>query len=355
MSKKVTKPEPTDEIDLGVIFTAIGRGFDRVIQFIKSIFKGIFTFFINILKIIIKNFKLIFLTLFIAGVLGYVLDKFQPMIYSSKMLVKPYFDSKYQLVSSINYYNALLKERDYENLANTFSITPEEAKKILFFEIEPGPSSENENIKRYNEYIKSLDSSIVSNRNITYENYLNNRNIYSNQLYAIKVEAHQRDIFKKLENGLNSSFENKYSAREIKKRDSLIEIQKQTINASLESLKKLQDVYVTVLTEESKSDGNKISLGGEGFGLEQSKSNTKEYDLLNQELKLKNDLRKLEEQKIEQDVLFDVISSFQKIGERENKVLKKYKVILPIVALALLLILFITNQLLRFVKNYDPK
>lgn len=354
MSDKLPNNNTTDEIDLGVLFNAIGRLFEKAYNFILNLFKLLFNFLISVLKIVIVNFKYIFLTFIVAAIAGYFLDKTKTPMYSSSMLVKPYFDSKYQLINSINYYNSLLEQADYATLSTIFTIPEEEAKSLMGFTVEPGPRSENENIKDYSNYIKSLDSTLTENNNISYEEYLENRNIFSNSLYNIKVYSNKKDVFAKLEDGLNSSFENKYSAREIKKRDSLIEIQKQSINNSIESLKELQNVYVNVLTEESKSGTNKISLGGEGFSIDQNKSNTREYELLNQEIKLKDQLRRLEEQKIEQDVIFDVVSSFQKTGEKEDNIYKKYKFIIPIVSLFLLVVIYLILSLVKFVKSYEP-
>ena len=42
------------------------------------------------------------------SIVGYVLETTRPTLYQSEMLVKPYFESKYQLVNNISFFNALI-------------------------------------------------------------------------------------------------------------------------------------------------------------------------------------------------------------------------------------------------------
>ena len=60
MSKELPQNNNSEEIDLGLLFNAIGKLFNRFINFIGSIFKGILTFIVFLLRAIIKNFKMIF-------------------------------------------------------------------------------------------------------------------------------------------------------------------------------------------------------------------------------------------------------------------------------------------------------
>ena len=71
----------------------------------------------------------------------------------------------------------------------------------------------------------------------------------------------------------------------MKKRDSLITIKKQTLRNSIKAVDSLQQVYIKVMEEETKSNSSKITLG-EGFTLEKDQSKTKEYELLNKAIEL---------------------------------------------------------------------
>ncbi|MBR9844594.1 MAG: hypothetical protein GYB35_00085 [Algicola sp.] len=348
-NKKHTKTDKSEEIDLVVFFNLIGNFFLRIIEFFKSIFQSIVSFIVFILRAIIDNLKIISIVLVISAIVGYGLEKIKPKVYESSMFVKPYFDSKYQLVNNIEYFNALLSNEEYDTFSKIFDIDLENAKKVLSFEIKIGPESENDKIKEYDEYLKSLDS--VRAQEISYNDFIENRDIFSSNFFEINVESHKKDIFKKLELGLNSSFENTYSEKKMKKRDSLIYIQKQNILASIESVDSLQKVYIRVLEEESKSKSQKIGIG-EGFTIEPAESKTREFELLNKELDLRKQLRVLDEQKVEEDVFFDTVSGFQEIGSISRTIYQRYSIIFPLLSFLILCIIFITKQTIRFVKNY---
>ena len=350
MSDKLPNTNNSEEIDLGVLFNAIGKLFDRFINFIKSIFKGILSFVVSIIKVVIKNYRVIVIVMLLAGVLGYVAEKQKPKMYSSKMLVRPYFESKFQLVTNIEYFNALIQNQDLNTLSNIFSLNEEEVKEIVSFEISPGPETENDRIKQYDRFVKSIDS--VRASEIDFDEFVENRSIYSGDFFEISVLSLKNNIFNKLETGLNNSFTNEYSLKKMKKRDSMILIQKENIINTIKELDSLQSIYVNVIEEESKGGKGNLNIGA-GFPLQQEKSNTKEYELLNQEIKLRNELRLLEEKKIEEDVFFDTISSFQKIGTISTSIYEKYTIIFPILALLILILLYISISIVKFANNYE--
>ena len=141
MSDQPQQPNTNDEVDLIQLFRIIGKGFNRIFNFIGSILNSLFSIIIYALKPFVIYFKIIIISLVVAGILGYTLDMIKPKIYSSRILVKPYFDSKYQLVSTINYYNALIADENYQSLSNIFELSETEVQKINVFEINMGPET----------------------------------------------------------------------------------------------------------------------------------------------------------------------------------------------------------------------
>lgn len=351
MNKNLPEHHPSEEVDLIVIFRLIGNAFNKLITFIVSIFKAIFSVFIYTLRAFIVNFKIIIITMVLAGVLGYILDKVKPVSYTSTMLVKPYFESKYQLITNINYFNALIENENYETLSTLFEIPEEEVMDIGKFDIQPGPETENERILQYENFLKNVDS--VRAQNISYDDFVENRSIYSSDFFEISVTALKKDIFPKLEEGLNNSFTNFYSLKKMKKRDSLIAIQKANILDQIAQVDSLQKIYIKVLEDESQSKPTEFSIGGEGFSLSKDKTNTKEYELLNTEMKLRDQLKQLEEKKIEEDVFFDVISSFQDVGNRTSEWYQKYTLIFPAIAFVLLCMVYLSRKTITYVTNYE--
>ncbi|WP_298237211.1 Wzz/FepE/Etk N-terminal domain-containing protein [uncultured Algibacter sp.] len=343
-------PKPDqEEVDLGQLFKLIGSAFERFFNFFKSIFKSILNVFVFLVKALLNNYKLIILSIIVAGVLGFALEKMSKDVYTAQMIVKPYFDSKYQLVTNIDYYNALIKDKDYKRLNSAFNIDEEALKGLIEFEMNPGPETENERALQYENFLKGIDS--IRREDFSFKDFVENRSIYSGDLFEIKVKSSKKDIFKFLEKGLNSTFSNEYSMKKMKKRDSIILIEKERIQNSLNQVDSLKRVYINVMQSESNSNNGPLTLK-DGMSLVQERVQTKEYELLTKELDLRKELTALASEQIEENEYFDTISSFQEIGFIDKELWERYSLILPALTFVLLCIGFLFRQLILFVKSY---
>ncbi|WP_242203324.1 hypothetical protein [Aestuariivivens insulae] len=350
MNRELPQQSPSEEVDLGQLFKLIGKAFDRLLNFIRSIFKSILNVIVFILKKILDNYKLIAISVGIAAVLGFGLEKTSSKVYASKMLVKPYFDSKYQLVTNVDYYNALIQDKNHKRLAEIFQIDQNKAEALLEFEIKPGPETHNDQLLQYENFIKQIDS--ARQQDIRFEDFIENRSVYSGTLFEIKVRSLKNDIFRALEPGLNSNFTNEYSKKKMQKRDSLIVVEEARIKESLSQIEALKKVYVEVMQTESKSNTGSITLK-DGMSMVQERVNTREYELLSKELELRNELTKLTAQQIEEDAYFDAVSSFQEIGSVDKDIWNRYCLVFPVLVFIVLIVVFILNQLIQFVRRYE--
>ncbi|MEO8934809.1 MAG: Wzz/FepE/Etk N-terminal domain-containing protein [Xanthomarina sp.] len=339
-----------EEVDILILFDYFGKGIKNIFDFFLNIIKGIFSFFIYALKPLIRNFKLIVLIMFVAAIAGYVYQKTQRNVYTSQMLVQPYFDSKYQLVTNIKYYNALINEEDYAQLTDIFSISEEDAKEIINFDINSGPENENDKIVQYDLFLKSLDSSRT--RRISFEEFVNNRSIYSGDVFQIEVFSYKKDIFRSLEEGLNNTFTNTYSVKKREKRDSLISIERQRILSSIKQVDSLQRVYINVLRNDETSNQGAYTIK-DGMTFIQEKTKTKEYELLKESIELKKALSQLDSKKVEEDVYFDTLSSFQDTGAKYSTISRKHVFIFPLTAFLILCFGFLIRNAIRFISKYE--
>ena len=340
-----------EEVDLLVLFNYIGDKINKLISLIINFIKSVYSVFIYAAKAIINNIVIIAAVMIIGGVIGYFIEQNNTKVYESGMLVRTHFGSKYQLATNMNYYNALIESEDYETLAKIFELPKDTIAQVSNFEMIIGPETENERIKDYDAFIRSIDS--VRAQDISYEDYIENRAEYSGNLFVIQVESTKRDIFKSLETGINKSFDNLYSIDKMNKRDSLISIKKENILNSIRKIDSLKKVYIKVIEKESEtsSQGN-LNLR-DGFPLLQEKSETKEYQLLNKEMELRNELGALEREKLEENVFFDVISSFQVVGNEVKNWQDRYMILLPILGFLLLCAAYLSNKFAKYVKNYE--
>ena len=347
-------PQPqrpyNEEADLGILFSAIGRLFERLYRFILRVFRGIFHVVIWCSRAIIENARIIIIAMVLAGVGGYLMEKFLPAHYESNMIVRTYFDSKYQLYTNINYYNAVLAEGNHDALVPIFEVPVETLHEVVEFELLPGPESENQRIRAYDRFIKSIDS--LRAQEISFDDYIDNRSLFGGSIFNIRVETKSKDIFKDLEIGIGKSFENLYSIDRKRKRDSLITLKRNNILTTITEIDSLQNVYISVLEEEAEATRASINLT-QGFPLQQEKTDTKEYQLLQEEIKLRDELRILDESLVQENEYYDVMSSFQQIGNKVRGIENRYSITLPALAFLLLALGYLAKNYIRYVRNYE--
>ena len=348
MSDKTNQKKESEEVDLLQLFNFFESKVKSLLKILFKILESIFNVFINFLKILQANFIKISISVIVAFVVGTAYDMYRPKVFKSKMMVKPMYNSKYQLFTNIDYYNALIRTKAIDKLSKVFEITTEEAKSLKGFEMTPGPENENEKIRAYDDFIKSLDSSTA--KMVDYEQFIDQMSVYNSSLYEIKVRSSQKDIFLKLLPGFTKTFETEYSKENKKKQEEIYELKRKSILSSLKSVDSLKSVYVNTLTGAKESRVETIAGQPVIVGEEQVK--TKEYELLNLEIRLRNNLSALEEEAIEQKKLFEVISGFQAIGTAEIELLKKMKVILPIATFILMFLGIFGLRFNKFVANY---
>ncbi|NNL82225.1 MAG: hypothetical protein HKP28_02480, partial [Winogradskyella sp.] len=308
MSDNLSNKPNNEEVELGQLFNAIGKVFENLFKLIGKLFKLIFEFIISALKPIVQNIKLIVVSVTAAAVIGFAIDKFSPTIYSSDMLVQPYFQSKYKLANNVDYFNALIAAQNYSELSRIFDIDSTSAEKLVEFDMKIGPETPNDLLSEYNEYLKEIDTTLADE--VTYEEYIENRDILSGEIFSINAKSKENDIFLSLENGFRKTFENEYSKKLKRIRDSTILIRKAALKVELRRLDSLQNIYFGILKAESES--NKVSIGMEGmFPLQQERIPTREYELFQEELKVRQAIIELDRELIEESVYYDVLSGFE--------------------------------------------
>jgi uncharacterized protein YnzC (UPF0291/DUF896 family) len=356
----------SDEINLIQLFGFFEQKIKAFFGGIFSIFKGLFSIIVYSLKALQRNIKILVPLLAISLVTGFYFDKQEPE-YSSEMLVKPYFDAKYQLYANIEYYNSLLADGDYPTLSSIFGIDIEQAKNIKEFAMYPGPETENQLRKEYYKFIEDItltqvktsdngdkESESIKVLDVSFEEFVEGRSIYSSDKFMIKALSTKKDIFKHLENGLNSSFENEYSTKNMKKRDSIISLKKATIEKEIRDIEALEKVYIDAFKENVKATASQIKVGKEGFAIADTKVETKEYELLEKKNKLYNELNDLQEGKVTEDTFFDVISSFPEIGKLEKiPFYTKRKLLYPLISFALFVFGLLFIKAYNFVEAYE--
>ncbi len=350
MSEKLPQQPQNEEVDLGQLFNAIGRLFERLFNFIGSIFKGIFSAIIHTIKPLVDNFKFVSIALIITVLAGYIFEKVKKPVYYSDMVVKPHFDSKYQLSNNIDYFNSLIGSGNLTELSNIFEIDTTNAKELVSFDLKAGPETQNDLFIEYDDYVKSIDTSLVDE--LSYVDYTKNRDLLSGSLFAINAKSHKRDIFSSLQEGFRKTFENDFSKHQKRVRDTTAYIDRQSLTMELSRLDSIQKTYLEVIKNESKN--SKLSIGIEGMlPIQEEKTATKEYDLFLKEQEIRRTLNYLNQSIAKENTYFDVLSGFDKNGSKDNSIKQRYSILFPVLTLIFLLIASLALKAFKFIKTYE--
>ena len=350
MSNKVPEQSNNEEVDLIIVFRLIGRAFSKLFKAIGSFFHFIFRIVIHALKPLVENFKLISVILIGAALVGYFVEKFKDPIYSSSMLVKPYYDSEYQLTTKVNYFNSLIGSGNYKELSEIFEIdSSTTAKQIIGFEIEIGPETQYDLIREYDGYMRSIDSTLVLE--MTYNDFLAKRDILAGTIFSITAKATENNIFPSLEKGFVKTFENEYSKKLKAKTDSVRRVKKQTFLQELERVQDIQETYLEIKKNES-SKGEATYAGGI-IPLAQEKTKTSEYELFQEELRIRGAIRTIDEQLLNENEYYDILSRFDEVGTIQSSIFNKYTFIFPAVIFVLMVFTYALFRVFTFIKEYE--
>ena len=338
---------PSDEIDLGQLFQLIGRGFQKLFNFIASIFKGIFHVTILFLLFLQKNGIILGIAVVVGAVGGYILDSIKPEKYISKMVVEPNFNSVQQLYNNIDFYNDLAEAKDSIALADALDIEQSEAASIKEIFVD-SYSDENQKIKLFDEFVRQLDTSTV--KTIDFESYLKNFNSMDARFHQISLISTNNLVAKKVQPTIVESIStNEYFKLQKGINDINLELQDSIINQQLVEVDALQDLYKTVLEKEAEKpmQGTNINLAENG------ESQNKELALVKEREILKKQLVQLNREKANKASILNVISDFPNRGVKLKGFWKSYKFVLPLILLALMLFILGILQLNGFLKRYN--
>jgi hypothetical protein len=360
----------SEEVDLIIFFNYIGDRFEKLFRYISGFFKTIFSTIIYLLKTLFNSWKMVLGILIIAYGIGYYMETKITPIYTTSMLVEPYFDSKYQLVANINYFNALISNKDYDMLKQIFNVDTETIKNLKRFKIEPGPETENDRILQYLDFKDKFVSEVqVDNPlkkgkeavtlrknevNVSFEDFVKNRSIYAGKYFLITATASKDDIFKSIEEGVYKSFQNSYSEKIMERDTLLVNIQRKSFKEQLKEIDALKTIYIDVLKDAStKKPNSNVKVSEQGVAFSTETQVTREYELLAQELVIRDKIRKLDEQLVRKDDFYDVITGFQKVGNKSTSWTQRHRLIYPLLAFALLCGFFLVRKLINYTYSYE--
>jgi len=349
-------PQPSEEVDLGQLFKMIGNAFQRLFQFIGSIFNKLFLAFVW-LVFFIKKRAVFLLIAAVAGLaLGFILDKTSPPTYKSSITVKQNYATGDNLYGSIDYYNSLLKDGDYEVLGRVLGLEKKVSEEILGIEIEP-IITDNDRVVMFDKYISGLDSLAASK--VEYEVFVDNIKDYKHQLQQISIKSKTRANFKNVfDNVIGDINTNTFFVNEQAKDLAELNQQKVALEQSLAQSDSLQRTYKRVLEQQMESKStSETSITFEGNN---DKNKTREFDLYKNDIELRREIVQIERKLKDKQNIVEIISGKQDSGfvddtkELLGLTLKTKSYYLLLFTILAFVILF-GLEFLKFLEKYKPE
>lgn len=337
-----------EEVDLGSLFTIIGKGFSKVFNFFGNIFKGIFHGIIISLIFLRQHFIKIGIAAIIGASLGAFLEFNKKDLYTSDLLVAPNFESTRQLYDNINYYNELVKQKDTLTLSKTFKIDKKSAGSLRKFSIET-IKNEKDIINGYNDFILEVDTTTV--KSYAYDEYKASFSDYDYRVHKINVISGKNDVFRALGEVIISSIvKNNYFSRYKEIANDNLNKTDAVLRQNLIQLDSLSNVYKNVLIQEAKKQttGTNIDLGGRG-------NRIKELELFSTKAGILEDLEVITGKKIEKYEVINIISNFQSVGYKVKGLTKNYISLLGIFFVGIVIIFLLLLKLNDYLGSYKEK
>ncbi|NCF42993.1 MAG: hypothetical protein GWP32_08990 [Bacteroidetes bacterium] len=351
-----SNPQPSEEVDLGQLFQMIGNGFRRLFQSIGSIFNQLFLAFVWLVFFLKKRAIILLIAAAVGLALGLVLDKTSPPIYKSSISVKQNYPTGENLYGSIEYYNGLLKDRDYEVLGRVLGIGEDVSNEIVGFSIEP-IITDNDRVVMFDQYITELDSLAASK--VEYEAFIDNIEDYKHRNQQISIKSTTRANFKAVfENIVDNINSNSFFKNEQAKDIFELEESKAAIEQALVQSDSLQRTYKRVLEQQTDAkSGAEIGITFEG---DNDIDKTREYDLYLNDIRLRKELVDINRQLNDIENIVDAISSKQESGFVDNtKELLGMKLssrtYYPALFFILAFVALLGMEFFKFIEKYKPE
>ena len=346
-----TKKQNNDEeVDLGSLFTVIGKGFKNFFNFIGNIFKGIFHRLILILLFLKLHILKFSVAVLIGGIVGFFLESNKETKFSSNLIVKPNFESTQLLYENINYYNDLVKQQNTKHLASIFKIDTSKAAALRKFEITPLMNS-NDIINAYDNFILEVDTLTV--KSYDFDNFESSFTDFDYLVHNIEVQATVIDIFSELENTIINSIEKNQYFNRIKKLTKENLLTKDSIlRVTFTEVDSLRKVYMKVMLEGAKNISTNTNIDISGTNENTIRKDSKENELFEIDRKIIYDLSQTFEDIAYKSNVINIISNFKSEGSEIKGITKNLIFIMAVLGFLLTLFIILLFDLNKYLEDY---
>ena len=344
-TSKPKKTNESEEIDLGVLFNAIGKGISKLFSAIGNSILFVLNTILQLAVFVRKRITYFALASILGLGVGVLLERTIPPKYIATATVEPHFDSARQLYVNVNYLNDLAKQKDSVQLASFFGISLAEAASLKKIEITPFVTKTSL-LQEYNDYKTGLDSLVATE--VSYKKYVNQISDFERKTHMLKVESTQQDVFAKLLSPLITSVSEPTYFKE----------QQATQLANLELMDSITqativqaDSLLSLFEEVRIIEANKEFSNGTNLYMSESTEDNAEIALLNRKITLSEQIEQLRLDKLKAKNVVDIVASFPDVGYLDESFWKNKKAQGIAAGLMLLSLFYFTIYLDAFLKS----
>ncbi|WP_420571257.1 hypothetical protein [Kordia sp.] len=342
------QPEKSTEIDLGELFRMIGKVINRFFAFLRNTLLFILDLLIRALIIVRVHIVKFAIVGILSVAVGWFFDSRQPKVFGSNLVVETNYGSARQLYSNIKYYNALALEGDSTKLGKIFGITPNKARGLRGFYIEPDVT-ENEMLSAYDEFMRKSDTTIIRNE-INYTKFKRNVDPFEFRIHKIGVLAYRKDLFLDLQNDiLTHNIDNDYIKKQkevylqnLTKREELL-LAKQV---NIDTLRKVYNSSIIAEARKTTQAQTHIQM------TTSSTVKTNELELFALDETISQELLEIKQQRELKKETINVLSDFI-AGRQILNFFDSYRFRIPILTLSILLIFILLRELNSYLNTYS--
>jgi len=357
MSKEVKSPQNnSEEVDLVQLLKLIGSGFKSIAIFIGHILNKFFFVFVWIVFFTKKNILILIISAFVGLLFGYIVEYKMGPLYKSSMIIKQNYNTGKSLYNSLEYFNGLLSEEDYDALSKELLIDTSYISSIKDFKMESF-ITENQKYVEYNNYLKGLDSVLASEYD--YDTYLEeiDESIYTTQLLTISATTNDNFnlVFEAISSKMNSiPFFKRVQERDIRE----LENTALALNAAIRESDSLQKTYKKVLENTlDLENGSQTSITFEGTD---DNNRTREYELYKSDIGLRKELVSIERAKENKEYVVETLSNTPSKGFIDNTVevmniTLQFKLFSTFIFTVIAFLTLIVLDFLSFLEKYKNK
>lgn len=339
------KTTDNEEIDLGVLFNAIGKGISNIFSAIGNAILFVLNTLLAFAVFVRKRIVYFAIACAVGLVVGAALEMWLPKKYIATATVEPHFDSARQLYSNISYLNDLAEQQDTLQLASFFGISPADANAITEIEITPFVT-ETRLLQEYNDYVMGLDSLVATE--MAFGDYVKQLDDFDRKIHVIKAVSSKQDIFQTLLDPiLGSVADVAYFKDQQATRLENLELSDSITQVSIVQTDSLLSLFEEVrMVEANKEFSNGTNL----YMSEKAEDNT-EISLLNRKITLSKELEEIRLAKLKARKVVDIIAAFPEVGYLETGLLKNKKAQGIIVGFLLICLFYLIVHLDAFITS----